>query len=144
MEVFDDLISAIQEAVVRAHQSSEQQHLRLIDRFVDPDSGQPQVVTLNLPYLDPHQDQVQYKAVQVPKICLVPFNSIRIKDIQVTAEVEFQNVKSESGQPKLTARLRGGLFGRKANKAKVKIKLEGGQAPEALLKLNDTLVKVLP
>ena len=28
MEVFDDLISAIQEAVVRAHETSEQQHVR--------------------------------------------------------------------------------------------------------------------
>ena len=32
----------------------------------------------------------------------------------------------------------------KLNNAKIKIRVEGGDPPEALLKLNDTLVKVLP
>ena len=69
---------------------------------------------------------------------------IKIKDIEVSAEVEFQNVKSDGGGRKLSARLCGGGFGRKANRAKIKVTVEGGDPPEALLKLNDTLVKILP
>ena len=144
MEVFDDLISAIQEAVIRAHESSEEQHVRMMDRFFDSETGEPEIMSINLPYIDPSQEDVQYKEVKVPKICLVPFNSIKIKDIEVTAEVEFQNVKSDNGERKISAKLRGGGFGRKANKAKIKIRVQGGDPPEALLKLNDTLVKVLP
>ena len=144
MEVFDDLISAIQEAVVRAHETSEDQHVRMMDRFFDNETGEPEMLTINLPYMDPAQGEIQYREVKVPKVCLVPFNSIKIKDIEVTAEVEFQNIKSDNGQSKISARLRGGGFGRKANKAKIKIRVEGGDPPEALLKLNDTLVKILP
>tara|TARA_Y100001951_G_C11204617_1_gene219197 strand:- start:271 stop:705 length:435 start_codon:yes stop_codon:yes gene_type:complete len=144
MEVFDDLISAIQEAVIRAHESSEQQHVRMMSRFFNEETGEPETVKVNLPYLDPHETEVQYKEVHVPTLCLVPFNSIKIKDIEVSAEVEFQNVKSDGGGRKLSARLRGGGFGRKANRAKIKVTVEGGDPPEALLKLNDTLVKILP
>ena len=144
MEVFDDLISAIQEAVIRAHESSEEQHIRMMDRFFDSETGEPEIMSINLPYIDPSQEDIQYKEVKVPKICLVPFNSIKIRDIEVTAEVEFQNVKSDNGERKISAKLRGGGFGRKANKAKIKIRVQGGDPPEALLKLNDTLVKVLP
>ena len=144
MEVFDDLISAIQEAVVRAHETSEAQHVRMMDRFFDDETGEPEILTLNLPYVDPSETDVQYKEVKVPTLCLVPFNSVKIKDIEVEAEVEFQNVKSEDGDKKISARLRGGGFGRKANKAKIKIRVEGGDPPEALLMLNDTVVKVLP
>ena len=144
MEVFDDLITAIQEAVVRAHETSEAQHVRMMNRFFDQETGEPEILTLNLPYIDPSKTEIQYQEVKVPTICLVPFNSVKIKDIEVSAEVEFQNVKSEVDGKKISAKLRGGGFGRKANKAKIKIRVEGGDPPEALLKLNDTLVKVLP
>ena len=140
MEVFDDLISAIQEAVVQAHQTSENQHLRLMDRFFEQDSGQPQTLKLILPYIDPAKNEVKYREVEIPKICLVPFNSIRIKDIEVSAEVELQDIKPARGLKRISAR----LGGRKANKAKVKVRVEGGDPPEALMKLNDTLVKILP
>ena len=116
----------------------------MMNRFFDDETGEPEILTLNLPYIDPSETDVQYKEVKVPTLCLVPFNSVKIKDIEVEAEVEFQNVKSEDGGKKISARLRGGGFGRKANKAKIKIRVEGGDPPEALLKLNDTLVKVLP
>ena len=144
MEVFDDLISAIQEAVVRAHETSESQHVRMMSRFFDEDTGEPTMLDISLPHIDPEQGEIQYKEVKVPKVCLVPFNSIKIKDIEVSAEVEFQNIKSDNGESKISARLRGGGFGRKANRAKIKIRVEGGDPPEALLKLNDTLVKILP
>ena len=144
MEVFDDLISAIQEAVVRAHETSEQQHVRMMGRFFDDETGEPEMLTLNLPFLDPKETDIQYKEVKVPTLCLVPFNSIKIKDIEVTAEVEFQNVKVDVGGNKISAKLRGGGFGRKGNRAKIKITVEGGDPPEALLKLNDTIVKILP
>ena len=144
MEVFDGLISAIQEAVIRAHETSEQQHVRMMSRFFDEKTGEPNMLTLNLPFLDPKESDVRYKEVKVPTLCLVPFNSIKIKDIEVTAEVEFQNVKSDGNGNKISAKLRGGGFGRKANRAKIKIRVEGGDPPEALLKLNDTIVKILP
>ena len=144
MEVFDDLISAIQEAVIRAHESSEQQHVRMMSRFFNEETGEPEIVKVNLPHLDPNETEIQYKEVEIPTLCLVPFNSIKIKDIEVSAEVEFQNVKSDGGGRKLSARLCGGGFGRKANRAKIKVTVEGGDPPEALLKLNDTLVKILP
>ena len=138
------MVSAIQEAVIRAHETSEQQHVRMMSRFFNSDTGEPETLTLNLPFLNPGDSDIQYKEVLVPTLCLVPFNSIKIKDIEVTAEVEFQNVKSDNGERKISAKLRGGGFGRKANKAKIKIRVQGGDPPEALLKLNDTLVKVLP
>ena len=116
----------------------------MMDRFFDDETGEPVMLTIKLPHIDPAQGEIQYKEVKVPKVCLVPFNSIKIKDIEVTAEVEFQNIQSDNGQNKISAKLRGGGFGRKANKAKIKIRVEGGDPPEALLKLNDTLVKILP
>ena len=70
MEVFDDLISAIQEAVVRAHETSEAQHVRMMDRFFDDETGEPEILTLNLPYVDPSETDVQYKEVKVPTLCL--------------------------------------------------------------------------
>lgn len=144
MEVFDDLISAIQEAVIRAHETSEQQHVNMMSRFFDEETGEPEMLTLNLPFITPQESEIQYKEVKVPTLCLVPFNSIKIKDIEVSAEVEFQNVKSDDNGSKISAKLRGGGFGRKGNRAKIKIRVEGGEPPEALLKLNDTIVKVLP
>ena len=53
MEVFDDMIPAIQEAVVRAHETSESEHVRMMDRFFDDETGEPVILTLNLPYVDP-------------------------------------------------------------------------------------------
>ena len=144
MEVFDDLISAIQEAVVRAHESSEEQHVRMMNRFFNEETGEPETLELKLPFIDPGNEDIQYKEVKVPTLCLVPFNSIKIKDIEVSAEVEFQNIKSDSGGNKISARLRGGGFGKKSHRAKIKITVEGGDPPEALLKLNDTMVKILP
>ena len=87
MEVFDDLISAIQEAVIRAHETSEQQHVRMMSRFFNEETGEPEMLTLKLPFLDPHEPEIQYKEVKIPTLCLVPFNSIKIKDIEVSAEV---------------------------------------------------------
>ena len=124
MEVFDDLISAIQEAVIRAHETSEQQHVRMMSRFFDSDTGEPKTLALSLPFLDPGNSEIQYK--------------------EVSAEVEFQGVKSVNGENKISAKLRGGGFGKKANRAKIRITVEGVDPPEALLKLNDTIVKVLP
>ena len=144
MEVFDDLVSAIQEAVIREHETYEQQHVRKMSWFFNSDTGEPETLTLNLPFLNPGDSEIQYKEVLVPTLCLVPFNSIKIKDIEVTAEVEFQGIKSDNGENKISAKLRGGCFGKKANRAKIKITVEGGDPPEALLKLNDTIVKVLP
>ena len=144
MVVLDALVSAIQEAVIRAHETSEQQHVRMMSRFFNSDTGEPETLTLNLPFLNPGDSEIQYKEVLVPTLCLVPFNSIKIKDIEVTAEVEFQGIKSDNGENKISAKLRGGCFGKKANRAKIKITIEGGDPPEALLKLNDTIVKVLP
>jgi hypothetical protein len=91
MEVFDDLISAIQEAVISAHETSEEQHVRMMDRFFDDETGEPVMLTINLPHIDPAQGEIQYQEVKVPKVCLVPFNSIKIKDIEVTAEVDLHN-----------------------------------------------------
>jgi len=59
MEVFDDLISAIQEAVIRAHETSEQQHVRMMSRFFDSDTGEPKTLALNLPFLDPGNSEIQ-------------------------------------------------------------------------------------
>ena len=144
MEVFDDLISAIQEAVIRAHETSEQQHVRMMKRFFNEETGEPEMLTLKIPFLHPNESDIQYKEVKVPTLCLVPFNSIKIKDIEVTAEVEFENVKSDGKGSKISAKLRGRGLGRKGNRAKIKITVEGGEPPEALLKLNDTIVKILP
>ena len=72
---------------------------------------------------------------------MVLFNSIKIKGIEVTAEVEFQNVRSGGNGSKISAKLRGGGFGRKGNRAKIKITVEGGDPPEALSKILDMLSK---
>ena len=143
MEVFDDLISAIQEAVVKAHETSEAQHVRMMNRYFDLNTKEPNTIDIKMPYLDPSKDDIQYKEVKVPEICLIPFNSIKIKKIEVEANVEFKELKSDKHKKSISTRLSGGI-GRKSNKAKIKISGEGNDPPEALLKLNDTLIKVLP
>ena len=188
----NELLSAIQYAVVEAQSVAEEQHTRQIAEYFK-DDGSPVTIPLKLPNPNPRageRDDAGREVVpamvevEIPKITLVPQNSIVLKELEVEMEVPIGNLDVASEDPgtdepekgetlsdeewdkqkmKRTLGRRkskramvdgikqslmvsgGGSFfgGRNKKTARVKIRFEGGEPPEVVARIEQTLVKLI-
>ena len=124
-ESLNDLINAIQHAVIEAQEMAEDHHIDLVSRFFreDPATGQTRALTQDVwvPDLRPGAEEGAMFKIAVPLISLASLGAIRIKELRVEFEARLSSLDTvevpaapavsplrplASGAPK-----GGGLFG---------------------------------
>lgn len=154
---FQDLIAALQDAVIQANLIAQKAALRNLDEFFDANHN-PRTVDVNLPS---HTSDSGYVTVAVPVIALVPLASTVLDRLKVGFDVQFstlmkQALESATPEAVFAQAIRTperhnlwSLFSRNqeassANVAHVEIELKGTEPPEALARINDYLLRYLP
>lgn len=146
---FDHLLQAIHDAVLKAQEFTEEQHIKQLDRYFD-DNGKPIVKELQVPTLDPDDDPENMVTLAVPLMSLLPPSSIKIKELKVNFQVALGKLKLSDGdadkegfQPSLDIDTggSGGVFGKGQSRADIQITFEAGDPAESFLRVNDYLVK---
>jgi len=133
------LIQALQNAVVKAQGLLRNQHLDVLNDYID-DDGNPEVVKMKLPV----PDQGGYREVEVPKLALVPPTGLKIDKLKMEFDVEIGGMDEADDDHghEMSIRMSRGLFSR-STKAKCQITFTGDEAPEGLLKIQDELQKFM-
>lgn len=94
----DDLISAVQSAVIKAQQLAEDHHIDLVGRFFDLDeaSGQYRAKTQKIwvPSMHPGDPTDKYVEISVPLISLANLGSIRIKELTVEFDAKLGSLET--------------------------------------------------
>src|SRR3989344_6237286 len=94
----DDLISAVQNAVIKAQQLAEDHHIELVSRFFEKDeaSGQMRAKTQEvwIPSLNPSASPDEYVLVRVPLISLANLGSIKIKELTVEFDAKLGSLET--------------------------------------------------
>ena len=157
----NSLVEALAGAVIEAQHRIENHHYKNIMWYFDEDK-RPKTVNIKLPNMDP--DGQGYVEHQIPWLALVPHSSLKIKDVEIDFEVELGDLKGGSnGQaprmrapdrladmddadkdlPRVSVDVRSGLLSRQSTKAHVKLRVEGGDAPDGTARLLHHLVKLV-
>ncbi|PIB35281.1 hypothetical protein BFP72_07650 [Reichenbachiella sp. 5M10] len=146
---FDHLLQAIHNAVLRAQELTEEQHIHQIGKYFD-EEGKPIIQELQVPSLDPDDDPDNMVTLRVPLMSLLPPSAIKIKEMKVNFEVALGKIKiadankeKEGMQATLDIDMggSGGVFGKEQSKANIEITFESGDPSESFLRINDCLVK---
>lgn len=94
----DDLIEAVQSAVIKAQQLAEDHHIDLVARFFEKDdaSGQMRAKTQEIwiPSMDPAAAAGTFVRIQVPLISLANLGSIRIKELTVEFDTKLGSLET--------------------------------------------------
>lgn len=158
-ESFDNLIGSIQDAFLSVNELSEKQHLRLLEEYFD-DDNKPTTINVQYPYFG-DDGQIEYKSLDIPKLCLVPLSSLQVKEIDVEFKVKL------AGKIRLDKQRRpedaNGLMNfsdgesddklgyvpeyrksKDGNYADITLKFRADEPPEGLMRIRDELIKILP
>ena len=81
-QYFENLLGAMQESILKAHSMIENQHLNVMKRYFD-ESQKPLTFDIQYPRINPDTGELEYVLVQVPKIALVPMNSLKLKEMKL-------------------------------------------------------------
>ena len=95
-ESLNDLINAIQHAVIEAQEMAEDHHIDLVSRFFkeDPATGQTRALTQDVwvPDLRPNAEEGGMIKIAVPLISLASLGAIRIKELRVEFEARLSSL----------------------------------------------------
>lgn len=143
---FDHLLQAMHNAVLKAQEITEEQHIQQLARYFD-DEGKPIVQELQVPTLDPDDDPDNMVTLKVPLMSLIPPSAIKIKALTLKFQVGLGKIKLDSGEGKDGPNMdidmggSGGMFSKKQSTADIEITFEAGDPAESFLRINDYLVK---
>lgn len=157
----DDLVSAIQKAVLGATDIAERHELDSLQREefwyqehdkkgkpITADDGTPiylpRMVTLRIPV--PENGEIVEKDVRVPMQTLVTGQSLQLDKLTVEMDVEMHGLDTEDEGAKLMCNTSagGGLLRSKTNTAKLTICFSGNAPPEGYARIDNQLIKLLP
>ena len=147
----DELLGGLLDAVVSAQRLVEKQHIDMVDLYFDDDTGQPLTMEMKIPSSHPDKD---FENISVPLFTLAPLSSIKIKELEMDFKVKLceqmdtiselsKSMKHEDESSNV------GGVGIDMNSvnpdtmANIKIKFEGCDAPEGVMRINDQLVKTI-
>lgn len=167
IESFDGLISSIQEAFLSVNRLAENQHIEALHEFLEED-GSPKTIRIKYPYFNEKGD-VDYRFIEVPKLCLVPVSTLKLSEVcvdfkvKLAAEISLKKgdedraegaMKGEEGRLKLAVspdknRSRVGFISGFRQKhddsyANITLKFNADEAPEGMLRIRDEMIKILP
>ena len=157
----NSLVEALAGSVIEAQHRIENHHYKNIMWYFDKDH-RPKTVDIRLPNMNPDEEgEVEHR---IPWLALVPHSSLKIKDVEIEFDVELGDlqapkksaeVKSETSNPSIEATdpdnllprvavdVRSGILSRHSTKAHVKLRVEGGEAPDGTARLMHHLVKLV-
>ncbi|MBL0389506.1 DUF2589 domain-containing protein [Tumebacillus sp. ITR2] len=156
--VFHDLLAAIKDSVIQANAAAQQSSLESILTWFEKD-GSPKMTQIMLPSTQPGQS---VETIQIPLITLIPLSSTKIDRLTVEFNVQFADliaktdnnpfkqsslgatVETPPNQKDLTSSFARRGKDSEPNLARIQIEIQGTEPPEALLRINDYLMKYLP
>ena len=134
----DKLVESIYNSVVYAQRKVETEHLsRLMSTYFD-DAGNPITFKVNLP-----DNNGEVKESAIPLLTLAPNSHLSISELEMQLKVDLGQFSDDNNvnNNKLSAKIGAG---KRANLARIKIKMSSASSPEGLARINDQLVKILP
>ncbi len=134
------LIEALQQAVDRAQEQLQSYQLRMLSEYFD-EENQPHYVKLRLPRIPAGGGPLEHIEVEVPRISLVHMGTVTLDELEMDFPLRMQELKDDENQ--LLVDLPGSALSDE-DCARVKIRFKGGDPPEAVMKLNDTLMRIIP
>lgn len=144
-----DLVEALQQAVDRAQEQLQVYQLRMLQEYFDEDN-RPLYVRLRLPRLvgegkGEDGKGVEHLEVDVPRICLVKMGTVLLDELEIDFPLRFQELTEgdEQGASQLIVEFPGSVQ-QAEDCAHVRIRFKSGDPPEAVMKLNDTLLTIIP
>lgn len=147
MAAFDELVKAIQQAFIDVNDMSEEQHLRKLEEYFEPD-GTPKTFEMQYPYFDENGIPA-YRVMRIPQICLVPITSLKLDEVEVDFKVRLYGDVSlkrsrRGGDPDTVLGYipHGKIRRDDSSYASIKIKFTSQDPPEGLLRIRDQFVKV--
>ena len=156
----DNLLRSIHNSILKTQLMTEQQHLRNLRRYINED-GTPKTIKINVPSVDKNNGpDTEDAELNVPLVSLVPPTAIKIKDFKINFKVNLLGYK-ESMAKTGVHEADGSMFSHEGplfvevgslqqkynaelntdNIANVTIQFDNVDPPEALLRINDNLVK---
>lgn len=137
-QAFDDLITSLQDAVIKSQELTQNQHLALMNKYFD-ENGNPLMLKIKVPNMNVNQDKPvssennNYRIIEIPAFCLIPQNSLSMKKVKMNFDVNLVDFgkngydnnnqdadKSENKSDKnLNHKVLGNLLFKRNNKKKI-------------------------
>lgn len=164
---FDELIDALQSAVVKAHSLTQNQHILAMKDYFD-EEGRPYMIKIQLPQKEEHENgTVSYREVEIPAFSLVPQISLKMHRIKMDFDVKMVGLEQEKGETdrKIPPDISDSYSGRRfrlhrrdsqrlltnifsgtneTNKVHVEMEFIGSDPPEGIMRVNDMLIRLMP
>lgn len=139
-----DLVEALQQAVGRAQEQVQSYHLQMLKEYFDEDN-RPHYIRMQLPRLAEDGKGLDHLDVDIPRLSLVKMGMIHLDEVEIDFPLRFQKLTKDAEQDasQLLVEFPGSLQGTEGC-AHVRVRFKGGEAPEAVMKLNDTLLSIIP
>lgn len=164
-ENFDTLLQAIQSSFMKVNQLSREQHVELLGQYFDSDN-KPVCINMKFPTRSENGELV-YSDVAIPKICVVPVTSLKLQEVSVDFKVKLAGKISlkHMGPEETTAGsdvLKNGKKKRDSTKegyigyiphaskrehtgfADIHLKFKADEPPEGIMRIRDSMVRVMP
>lgn len=134
------LMEALQQAVDRAQEQLQTYQLRMLSEYFDPDN-QPLYIKLRLPRMPETGGPLEHMEVEVPRLSLVQMGTIALDEVEIDFPLRLHGVEEEAGR--LLVEFPGASTVDESC-ARVRVRFKGGDPPEAVMKINDTLMNIIP
>lgn len=141
---FESLLAAMQESILKAHKLIRTQHVKTLEFYFDEEK-KPIMLDLQFPAIDSITGEVIYKNVKVPKLTLVPMHTLQMKNMKLNFRVKLNSwLDSENQKTGLLAHILSSNSTDNDNFVNVELEFETTNPPEAVMRINDQFIKVLP
>jgi hypothetical protein len=159
-----DIIEAMASAVVEAQNRIEKHQIASLARFFDADN-KPLSVDLQLPNMSPVAGKEEtHRTVTVPLVAMVHANQLKIKDLEISFDVELgefsipidetdssavddggadQLWRGETARKGVGAKAGSASASEKGGVARITLKIEGHDPPEGVSRLIHHMIKTL-
>jgi hypothetical protein len=95
----DDLVEAIQSAVIKAQQLSEDHHVNIVGRFFEQDAATGQMRAkmqeIWIPSMNPEHAENTHVRINVPLMSLANLGAIRIKELTVEFDTKLGSLEAK-------------------------------------------------
>lgn len=134
------LVEALQQSVNRAQEQMQAYQLRMLQEYFD-EENRPLYVHLRLPRLSADGKGLEYLEVDVPRLSLVKMGTVCLDELEIDFPLRIQEIVKDDGQ--LLVEFPGSIQNSEEC-AHVHVRFKSGEPPEAVMKLNDKFLSIIP
>lgn len=165
-QAFDELIAALQNAVLDSYELIQKQHLAVIDKYFNKD-GTPIMMKMKIPISASDTNDIKFRDVEVPMFVLVPQGSLRMKRVKLAFSVKMVRLDdSNTDKNKLNGIIKHDVLNNKteryeknkfrkiltnifsgsndSNSVNVELEFVDENPPEGVMRINDMLIRLMP